>query len=164
MHGVMVQIGACGVLITGPAGSGKSQLGLELLSRGHRFVADDSVELQLDKGQLMAGGIDESSDFLALRCGVVVQVSRQFGARATLQRCPVHLVVSPGPALVPFAPPPEIRLLEQRLPHYFVQTLPGSAVCIEALAFAWQEQQSGYSAAEELAARQAQRMQPETDV
>lgn len=157
-HGVLIQVRGCGVLITGPAGSGKSQLGLELLSRGHRFVADDTVTLNLEGDALFGEGLEESRDFLALRCGVVVKVSRQFGAEACLARCPIDLVVSPGPALLPFAAPPQIKLLGCSRPQHFVETLPGSAVCIEAMAMAWQDTQQGYSAADELAALQARRM------
>jgi len=42
LHGVFMEIYSIGVLITGEAGSGKSELALELLSRGHRLVADDA--------------------------------------------------------------------------------------------------------------------------
>ena len=44
LHGVFMEIYSIGVLITGEAGSGKSELALELLSRGHRLVADDAPE------------------------------------------------------------------------------------------------------------------------
>ena len=42
LHGVFMEIYSIGVLITGEAGSGKSELALELLTRGHRPVADDA--------------------------------------------------------------------------------------------------------------------------
>ena len=44
LHGVYMELFTMGVLITGSAGSGKSELALELLSRGHRLVADDAAE------------------------------------------------------------------------------------------------------------------------
>ena len=45
MHGVLMDVLGVGVLITGESGLGKSELGLELVSRGHGLVADDVVEI-----------------------------------------------------------------------------------------------------------------------
>ncbi len=45
MHGVFMDILGMGVMITGESGLGKSELGLELISRGHGMVADDAVDL-----------------------------------------------------------------------------------------------------------------------
>ena len=44
-HGVLMGVLGLGVLITGDSGVGKSELGLELISRGHGLVADDVVEI-----------------------------------------------------------------------------------------------------------------------
>lgn len=44
MHGVFMDVLGMGVLIAGDSGLGKSELGLELISRGHGLVADDAVE------------------------------------------------------------------------------------------------------------------------
>ena len=44
MHGVFMDILGLGVLLTGESGLGKSELGLELISRGHGLVADDAVD------------------------------------------------------------------------------------------------------------------------
>ncbi|AKJ69210.1 HPr kinase/phosphorylase [Pandoraea thiooxydans] len=44
MHGVFLDILGMGVLLTGDSGLGKSELGLELISRGHGLVADDAVD------------------------------------------------------------------------------------------------------------------------
>jgi HPr kinase/phosphorylase len=45
MHGVFMDILGLGVLITGESGLGKSELGLELITRGNGLVADDAVDL-----------------------------------------------------------------------------------------------------------------------
>jgi HPr kinase/phosphorylase len=45
LHGVFMDILGLGVLLTGESGLGKSELGLELVSRGHGLVADDAVDL-----------------------------------------------------------------------------------------------------------------------
>ena len=44
-HGVFMDILGLGVMLTGESGLGKSELGLELISRGHGLVADDAVDL-----------------------------------------------------------------------------------------------------------------------
>ena len=44
LHGVFMEIYSIGVLITGESGSGKSELALDLVTRGHRLVADDAPE------------------------------------------------------------------------------------------------------------------------
>lgn len=44
LHGVYMEVLGTGVLITGESSVGKSELALELISRGHRLVADDAPE------------------------------------------------------------------------------------------------------------------------
>jgi len=48
LHGTLVDVAGVGVLLLGPSGIGKSECALELLRRGHRLVADDVVEVELD--------------------------------------------------------------------------------------------------------------------
>ncbi len=44
LHGVYMEVFGNGVLITGESSVGKSELALELISRGHRLIADDAPE------------------------------------------------------------------------------------------------------------------------
>jgi HPr kinase/phosphorylase len=46
IHGALLEVHGIGVLLLGPSGVGKSECALELVSRGHRLVADDVVELE----------------------------------------------------------------------------------------------------------------------
>ena len=46
MHGVLMDILGLGVLIIGESGIGKSECALDLIVRGHRLVADDTVEVR----------------------------------------------------------------------------------------------------------------------
>lgn len=176
LHGTMLAVTGCGVLITAPAGAGKSQLALELLSRGHALVADDVVSLRRGHGgsgisrdpakrnaadhqQLLASDPSPLPGHIALRCGLVVDVARDFGAAAVLASHPVHLWLSPGPPQDPFEPSLFEGLAEARLPRHFLATLPGSAVLVEALARAWQPGGPGRAVAATLAANQARQLQ-----
>ena len=56
LHGVLVDVYGVGVLMTGKSGIGKSEVGLELISKGHRLVADDSVILKRMSDRSVVGG------------------------------------------------------------------------------------------------------------
>ena len=55
VHGVFMDVLGVGVLITGESGLGKSELALELISRGHGLVADDAVELSRTAPSVVEG-------------------------------------------------------------------------------------------------------------
>src|SRR5690242_13710870 len=50
LHGVLIDVIGVGVLILGKSGIGKSELALDLVTRGHRLVADDIVDLKKKQG------------------------------------------------------------------------------------------------------------------
>ena len=54
VHGSTVAIGGRAVLITGPSGSGKSDLTLRLVDRGFTLVSDDQTIVKKDGGRLVA--------------------------------------------------------------------------------------------------------------
>lgn len=159
VHGVLARVDGCGVLITGAAGSGKSQLGLELLRAGHAIVADDQVRLQSRDDGIHGTAEAAGAGFLALRCGVIVDIVRHYGPDALLDSCRIDCSVTPGPALTPFSETPSITLLGRSIPQYFLHALAGSSVCVEAIARAWALRQEGHDAAQILAARQADKLQ-----
>lgn len=55
LHGVFMEVSSIGVLITGDAGSGKSELALELITRGHRLIADDAPDMTLIAPDIIDG-------------------------------------------------------------------------------------------------------------
>ena len=68
LHGVFMEIFSIGVLITGDAGAGKSELALELISRGHRLVADDAPEFTQIAPDVLDGTCPEMlQDMLEVR-------------------------------------------------------------------------------------------------
>lgn len=93
VHGVLVKIQGTGVLIVGDAGIGKSECALELISRGHRFVADDSVEIRIEKSQAEGRAPELTRGFLYVRGLGAFQVTDVFGQESLLLRCSVDLVL-----------------------------------------------------------------------
>ena len=80
VHGVFMEIFTIGVLITGEAGTGKSELALELLSRGHRLIADDAPEFTQLAPDLVEGSCPPVlRDFLEVRGLGLLNVRRMFG-------------------------------------------------------------------------------------
>lgn len=83
VYGVLAEVFGLGVLIVGPAGVGKSELALELLSRGHRLVADDVVEIRGLRGGLLEGRAPYLlRDYLEVRGLGVLDVARMYGSDA----------------------------------------------------------------------------------
>lgn len=80
LHGVFLEVFSNGVLITGEAGSGKSELALELISRGHRLVADDATEFTLIAPDVIDGSCPELlQDLLEVRGLGVLNIREMFG-------------------------------------------------------------------------------------
>ena len=82
MHAVLVDVAGMGVLLTGVSGIGKSEVALELVHRGHRLVADDSVIIK-KKGSLLVGRApDMIRHMLEIRGVGIINVERMFGSVA----------------------------------------------------------------------------------
>jgi len=94
LHGVFLEVFSIGVLITGEAGSGKSELALELISRGHRLVADDAPEFTLIAPDVIDGTCPELlQDLLEVRGLGVLNVLEMFGHTAVKPSKYLRLVI-----------------------------------------------------------------------
>ena len=94
LHGVLMDVLGMGVLITGDSGVGKSELALELISRGHGLVADDVVEIARVGPDLLEGRCPEMlRDFLEVRGLGVLNIRTVFGETACRRRMRLKLVV-----------------------------------------------------------------------
>lgn len=94
MHGVMMDVLGMGVLITGESGVGKSELALELISRGHGLVADDIVEIShVGPKSLEARCPEILRDFLEVRGLGILNIRTVFGETACRRKMKLNLVV-----------------------------------------------------------------------
>ena len=94
LHGVFMEIYSIGVLITGESGSGKSELALELVTRGHRLVADDAPEFTQIAPDVLDGTCpDLLQDLLELRGLGVLNIRQMFGDTAVKRNKYLRLIV-----------------------------------------------------------------------
>ena len=102
MHGVFMDVLGLGVLITGESGVGKSELALELISRGHGLVADDVVEISRIAAKTLEGRCPPVlKDFLEVRGLGVLNIRTIFGETAVRPKMNLKLIVhleKPGQA------------------------------------------------------------------
>lgn len=95
IHGVLVDIYGVGVLIRGHSGIGKSETALELVKRGHRLVADDSVEIkQEDYDRLIGTSPPLIKHLLEIRGLGIIDVMSLFGAGSVINSKKVSLVIN----------------------------------------------------------------------
>ena len=94
LHGVFMEIYSIGVLITGESGSGKSELALELITRGHRLVADDAPEFTQIAPDVLDGTSPEMlQDMLEVRGLGVLDIRQMFGDTAVKTNKYLRLIV-----------------------------------------------------------------------
>jgi HPr kinase/phosphorylase len=93
-HGVLIDIMGLGVLLTGESGIGKSECALDLVVRGHRLVADDTVEVRCREQSILIGTCPElTRHHVEIRGLGVVNVTDLFGVSATRSSKRIELVV-----------------------------------------------------------------------
>ncbi len=101
LHGVFMEIYSIGVLITGESGSGKSELALELVTRGHRLVADDAPDFTQIAPDVLDGTCPELlQDLLEVRGLGVLNVRDMFGDTAVKRNKYLRLIVHLGRPVV----------------------------------------------------------------
>src|SRR5512137_634623 len=93
-HGVFMDILGLGVLLTGESGLGKSELGLELISRGHGLVADDAVDLYRVNQTTIEGRCPELlQNLLEVRGIGLLDIRGIFGETAVRRKMRLRLIV-----------------------------------------------------------------------
>ena len=98
LHGVFLEVMGLGLLLSGDAGVGKSELALELVSRGHRLIADDAPLLTKVAPGVISGSCPALlQDFLEVRGLGVLNIRAMFGDGAIKLNMPLHLLVQLTP-------------------------------------------------------------------
>jgi HPr kinase/phosphorylase len=94
IHGVFLEVLGLGVMLKGDAGVGKSELALELITRGHRLVADDVVELKHVAPETLEGTCPALiRDFLEVRGLGILNIRYLFGETAVKLQKNLKLIV-----------------------------------------------------------------------
>jgi HPr kinase/phosphorylase len=94
MHGVLLDILGLGVLLIGDSGIGKSECALDLVVRGHRLVADDTVEVRRRGDTVVIGTCPElTRHHMELRGLGVINIRDLFGVASTRSSKRIELVV-----------------------------------------------------------------------
>ena len=95
MHGCLLDVYGVGTLIVGESGVGKSETALELIKRGHRFIADDAVEIRRVSSETLIGSCPENIRyFLELRGIGIIDVMRMFGVQSIKPTQSVELLIN----------------------------------------------------------------------
>ena len=158
-HGVLVEVYGEGVLILGDSGIGKSETAVELLKRGHRFIADDAVEIRRVSAKTLVGSAPLNiRHFIELRGIGIVNVRRIFGIGAIKITEKIDMVIQ----MEPWdnkkvydrmgAEGQTIDILGIDVPSITVPVKPGRnlAVIIEVAAMSNRQKKMGFNAAQEL--------------
>jgi HPr kinase/phosphorylase len=94
IHAVLLDVLGLGVLLVGESGIGKSECALDLIVRGHRLVADDTVEIRRRQETIVIGTCPElTRHHMELRGLGVINVKELFGIASTRSSKRVELVV-----------------------------------------------------------------------
>lgn len=94
LHGVLADVLGVGVLILGKSGIGKSECALDLVTRGHRLVADDIVNIKRKAGgPLYGSGSDIIGHHMEVRGLGIIDIKDLFGISAVRDRKKIELVV-----------------------------------------------------------------------
>ncbi len=166
LHGVFMEINALGVLITGPSGVGKSEVALELITRGHRLVADDAPSFSRIAPDIINGTCPPAlQDFLEVRGLGVINVRQLFGDSAIKLNKYLRLIVRLAPMekdqLLKLdrleGSYKNINVLDLEIPEITLPVAPGRnlAVLLECAARNHMLRITGYSAADEFTQRQS---------
>lgn len=95
VHGTLIDVHGVGLMFMGRSGIGKSEIGLDLVERGHRLVADDTVIIaRQSQGILVAHSPEALEDHMEIRGIGIIDIKRLFGIGGTRRRKRVELVVT----------------------------------------------------------------------
>ncbi len=168
-HGVFLEVEGLGVFLRGASGAGKSELGLELLTRGHKLIADDIVEWRrtADAAGVIGRCPPLLDGFIEVRGLGILNARALYGEGAMAAAAPLDLVIDLGVRAETTA---EERLHGRRASYTVLGiTVPeislprrvghNLAVLVEAACRDHRLRLSGYRADDDLVERQRRRLE-----
>lgn len=155
VHGELLEVFGIGVLIMGKSSVGKSETALELVTRGHRLVADDMVDITAIDKKLIGEAPENIRHFMELRGLGIINVRRLYGSGAIKIQTQVDMVIELEQWKDDFEydrlgiDEHYIELLGIKLPHLVVPVRAGRNIglIIEVAAMNQREKAFGYNAA-----------------
>ncbi|MCL1846049.1 MAG: HPr(Ser) kinase/phosphatase [Defluviitaleaceae bacterium] len=162
MHGCLLDIYGVGTLIVGESGIGKSETALELIKRGHRFIADDAVEVRRVSAETLIGSCPANIRyFLELRGIGIIDIMQMFGVQSIKPTQAIELLIrleawSPNRVYDRVGTPEEFtEILGNKVNSHSIPIRPGRplAMICEAAAINHRQKKMGYNAAEALTDR-----------
>lgn len=94
LHGVFMNIFNIGTLITGEPGTGKSELALSLINRGHQLIADDAPLIYKTTANALIGASSENlQDLLEVRSLGILNIRKLFGSEAIAKTGELKLII-----------------------------------------------------------------------
>lgn len=93
LHGVLLEIDGVGVLITGESGIGKSECALDLIARGHRLIADDTVRVRRIGARIIGTSPAIIFEHLEIRGLGIVNIRELFGVSSVSESMAIDLCI-----------------------------------------------------------------------
>ncbi len=161
VHGVLLDVFGVGIMLTGKSGVGKSETAMELIKRGHRLVADDSVLIRKIENDLVGTSPERIRYFMELRGIGIINVKNMYGSGAVMNEKPIEFIME----MCPWENGKEYdrlgdkedfeEILGVQIPKLIIPVSPGRnlAILIEVAARNQRLKSMGYDAAEELIER-----------
>jgi HPr kinase/phosphorylase len=93
MHGTFVNVSGLGVIFVGDSGTGKTECALELVERGHQWIADDAVEIERRGDSLYGRSHELVKCLINIRSRGIVEAEELLGAQSILDDSVINLMV-----------------------------------------------------------------------
>ncbi len=152
IHGNLVEVYGVGLLLIGESGLGKSEITLELIKKGHLFIADDLVEYTRLFNEIIGRANNKTENFIEVRGLGILNIAKLYGVQFTKKSCKIDLIVE----LKPFEKNETFErlgknhsyktLFDLEVPHYKIPISSGRQIgdIIEAIVGDFKLKKSGY--------------------
>lgn len=158
IHGTLVSVYGMGVLLQGESGVGKSELALELVRKGHIFVADDAVDVTNLADRLYGKPNAVANKFIEVRGLGILNIPKMLGIEKTQDSTNIDLIIeiiNDANRQIEFdrlGNKQQYKMIENvKVPYYRLPVTPGRKMSdlVETAVIDLKLKQQGYSSAED---------------